>query len=190
MKSTLRVGVFSAMALICTTSAVLLNGDWLLESPALPEAAPVVAQTAGTGGASQPEPARLRSQEAPAAAASANVLSRPAGARRASPQRTEVEAGTTKQRLPLTDQDRVRLRAEALATKLKLTAPEENALLVVLLAEQSRRADALSEMRRAPKGAETTARLRAELNNIRAWKSQELRNHFGTKRATAMLQRR
>jgi hypothetical protein len=182
MKFHLRVVVFGATVLICTFVAAGLSSDLLPAAPDMESAIkpPVVSQVADV----RLLPQQLRSAVSP----TKNVADTMAAAKAPVTQRDLVVIDQAKQRTPLTDEERVRRRAAAVASKLKLSIEEENALLVILLEEQTSRADTLSELRRAPKEGQAVAR--AELNSIRAWKSEQLRQQFGVARANVMLKRR
>ncbi|MBI5850626.1 MAG: hypothetical protein HZB39_06235 [Planctomycetes bacterium] len=105
-------------------------------------------------------------------------------------ERTEVPVDPSARSAPLGDEARVRLRATALAQRLGLSAAGEETLTAVLLEEQSRRASALTELRRKPDDAEARTRVRSELDAILAWKTKALSDRFGAEHAAEILKRR
>jgi hypothetical protein len=104
--------------------------------------------------------------------------------------RTEVPASPSARSAPLGDEERVRLRATALAQRLGLPAAGEESLTAVLLEEQSRRASALTELRQKPDDDEARARVRSELDAILLWKTKALNDQFGAEHAAEILKRR
>jgi hypothetical protein len=105
-------------------------------------------------------------------------------------ERTKVPLDASAANVPLGDEARVRLRATGLARRLGLPAADEAALTAVLLEEETRRAGALTELRRTPDDAEVRARVRSELDAILAWKSEALNDQFGAVHAAEILKRR
>jgi hypothetical protein len=89
------------------------------------------------------------------------------------------------------NEQRVRQRAAALAQDLELSAENEDALLDVLLQEQTRREVAFSDLRSASpdQQAEVRAQVRTELDEILAWKTEELRARFGSDLADTVMRR-
>ena len=93
-------------------------------------------------------------------------------------------------RVRRSDEDRIADRAAALVEELQLSPERGQSLLSILLQEQSQRAAAFSELRSSPDQAAARARVRAELDAIRAWKTRTLRDQFGADHASRILRRR
>lgn len=155
----------------------LSTGPW--------QGAPVTPSTAAEVAAeSQQAPQNLVVEVGPASLSEEAAGSAPAL------ERTEVAVNSNAHYAHLGDEERVRLRATALAQRLGLPAAGEAALTEVLLEEQSRRASALAELRRKPDDAEARARVRSELDAILAWKTNALNDQFGAEHAAEIMKRR
>jgi hypothetical protein len=101
-----------------------------------------------------------------------------------------AEACSSEEQARSADENSVRRRASAAAKQLKLSSDAEDALLAVLMQEQARRSVAFRDLRREPDQAETRAQVRGELDDILAWKIQELRTRFGRESAGVIMKRR
>ena len=89
------------------------------------------------------------------------------------------------------NEQRVRQRAAALAQDLELSAENEDAILDVLLQEQTRREVAFRDLRSVSPDQQTEvpAQVRTELDEILAWKTEKLRTRFGSDLADTMIRR-
>lgn len=137
------------------------------------------------------ETAAVCSQDPPPAPLASAVDERMAGQGVApvAAERIEVSVVGDAQNVATRDADRVRARAAALATKLALSAADEEALLAVLLEEQERRSAAFAERRSGSDPADGNARMRSQLDAILVWKTKVLSDRFGLARATVMMRR-
>ena len=137
------------------------------------------------------EAAAAESQQAPQnLVAEVGTIPRTEEPAAAAIERTEVPVSPGARSESLSDEQRVRLRATALAQRLGLPANGEEKLAAVLLEEQCRRASVLTELRRRPDDAEVRARVRSELDAILAWKTKALNDQFGAGHAAEILKRR
>ncbi len=167
-----------ASALLATAAAAALASDRGQAAPAVAAAIPGPARESADDGGQSPIaaasgprlPATPRQEEAAAA------IRMPVEVRHEAP-------------LPLGDEERVTRRVEVMAKKLGLSAPDAEALRLVLVQEQARRGPVFADLHRDPDGAATRARARAELDAILAWKTAALEARFGTERATAIQRR-
>ena len=89
------------------------------------------------------------------------------------------------------NEERIRERAAALAQDLELSGDDQSVLLEVLLQEQVRREAAFRDLRSASADGQARVRalVRVELDEIRAWKTAELRREFGSELAGAIMRR-
>lgn len=176
MHSQTRFAVVLATVLVGAVLAASLREDSPPPSPGSPPAAPTRAMS---GSVERSQPIAVAEIEP----------SRAAGEAGTAHQRTAVAVDPTVRQVPIRDDELVAIRAASLAKELQLSGLGENALLGVLLEEQTRRAAVFTELRQKPDDAETKSRVRTELDAILAWKTRELRRQFGPEYAGIMMRR-
>lgn len=176
MHAQIRIAVVLVTVLVGAVLAATMREDSTPTSPGRPTAAP----TQATAGSPELSPPIAVAEFDPGGEAPEALTAH---------QRTAVAGNPSGRRAPIRDEERVAIRATSIAKKLKLSAAGEDALLAVLLEEQTRRAAALTAWRRRPDDAEADARLRTELDAILAWKTRELRRQFGPEYAGIMMRR-
>lgn len=176
MQTHTRIRLLLASAVGAALLVALLSTD-------LWQGAPVTLPTAATPAVSSPE----APQDLVAEVAQISRTTEPAADAIA---RTEIPASPSASSARLGDEERVRLRATALAQKLGLSADGEATLTAVLLEEQTRRANAVTALRRNPDDAEVQARVRGELDAILEWKTEALNDRFGAEHAAEIMKRR